>query len=265
MVKLAWCTDIHLNFLDDAELNAFTDELDRSGADAIAIGGDIAEAPSLEASLRGLSARLARPIYFVLGNHDYYHGSIADVRARVRDLCDRDRWLRWLSEHNAVELTNRTALIGHGGWGDARLGNAATTPVRLNDFYCIQELVAASDRLTTKLNELGDEAASHVRRVLTEATARHAEVVMLTHVPPFRDACWHAGAISDDDWLPYFTCHAVGEVIVEVMQKRPECTLTVLCGHTHGAGVADVLPNVRVETGAADYGEPRINRVLELV
>lgn len=32
----------------------------------------------------------------------------------------------------------------------------------------------------------------------------------------------------------------------------------VLCGHTHGEGEALVLPNLRVQTGGADYGAPRI-------
>lgn len=37
------------------------------------------------------------------------------------------------------------------------------------------------------------------------------------HVPPFREASWHQGRISDDDWLPHFTCKAVGDVLREAM------------------------------------------------
>ena len=79
---------------------------------------------------------------------------------------------------------------------------------------------------------------------------------MLTHVPPFREACWHRGQISDDDWLPHFACRAVGEVLVEAMAAHPECEMTVLCGHTHSPGEAQVLPNLRVLTGGAEYGRP---------
>jgi hypothetical protein len=213
-----------------------------------------------------LSSRLARPIYFVLGNHDYYHGSIAEVRESVAALCRRDPWLRWLPGCGVVELSNRAALIGHGGWGDARLGNVDTTPVRLNDFFYIRELFAASGagNLEATLQALGDEAAAYIRTTLEQACAGYQKLVMMTHVPPFRAACWHDGQVSDDDWLPYFTCHAVGETIVDVMARHPNTELTVLCGHTHSAGTVHVADNVVVETGAADYGLPRINRIIEI-
>ena len=38
--------------------------------------------------------------------------------------------------------------------------------------------------------------------------------------------------------------------------------MTVLCGHTHSAGEAQVLPNLRVLTGGAEYGRPELQRVL---
>jgi len=64
------------------------------------------------------------------------------------------------------------------------------------------------------------------------------------HVPPFRNACWHEGKISDDEYLPHFACKAVGDVLVDVMKKYPEGKLTVLCGHTYSKGVANILPNL---------------------
>ena len=87
--------------------------------------------------------------------------------------------------------------------------------------------------------------------------------MLLTHVPPLREACWHAGQISDDEWAPHFTCVATGEAILEIMATQPENRLTVLCGHTHGQGETQPLANVQVITGGADYGHPVIQRVLE--
>ena len=85
----------------------------------------------------------------------------------------------------------------------------------------------------------------------------------MTHVPPFREACWHEGQISDDAWLPHFACKAVGDRLTALARAHPEHTLTVLCGHTHSAGVAWILPNLKVYTGAAEYGNPIVQRVLE--
>jgi len=40
--------------------------------------------------------------------------------------------------------------------------------------------------------------------------------------------------------------------------------MTMLCGHTHGDGEAQVLPNLRVLTGGAIYGKPVIQWMLEV-
>jgi predicted MPP superfamily phosphohydrolase len=264
-VNLAWATDIHLDFLDAASIEQFTVQLERSGADAFLIGGDIAKAGSVERQLRSLESRLLRPVYFVLGNHDFYVGSIARVRDAMRDLSKRSKLLKWLPTAGVVELTHDTALVGHDGWGDARIGNVDTTPIRLNDFVMIEELSGINrETRRDRLRALGDEAAAYVRELLPKALERFPKVIFLTHVPPFREACWHEGAISDDDWLPYFTCQAVGDALLAVMRDRPDRDLTVLCGHTHGAGTAELLPNLRVWTGGADYGAPRVERMIEV-
>ena len=56
-MKLAWATDIHLDFLDDGGLARFAALLEKSPADAFLIGGDIAKAGSVERHLRTLEAR----------------------------------------------------------------------------------------------------------------------------------------------------------------------------------------------------------------
>ncbi|HTN89531.1 MAG TPA: hypothetical protein VL242_37900 [Sorangium sp.] len=45
-------------------------------------------------------------------------------------------------------------------------------------------------------------------------------------------------------------------------EQRPERRIEVLCGHTHGAGVAEILPNLLVRTGGAEYGEPAVQCVI---
>jgi predicted MPP superfamily phosphohydrolase len=259
MPTLAWMTDVHLNFLEPEEREAFLRDVAARPCDAVLVTGDLAEAPSLEAHLAAMERALARPIYFVLGNHDFYRGSIRDVRARMRALGAGSRYVRYLPDAGVVELGADTALIGVDGWGDGRLGNAARSPVLLNDFVHIKELAfLPTDERLARLAALGDEARDQLRALLPAALARHKRVVLATHVPPFREACWHEGRISDDDWLPYFTCAAVGEYLREAMAARPDRAVLVLCGHTHGGGEAQLLPNLRVLTGGAEYGSPAL-------
>jgi predicted MPP superfamily phosphohydrolase len=44
----------------------------------------------------------------------------------------------------------------------------------------------------------------------------------------------------------------------------PPDKLLVLCGHTHGGGELQVLENLRVVTGPAEYGKPVIQRIIEV-
>jgi Icc protein len=100
--------------------------------------------------------------------------------------------------------------------------------------------------------------------VVPLALEAHEHVIVLTHVPPFREACWHEGRISDDNWLPHMACRAVGDELRRIMQAHPHRKMTVLCGHTHSPGEASILPNLTVLTGGAVYGQPTIQRVLEI-
>jgi len=263
-VKLAWATDVHLTFVDEAVAAGLCDGMRADGAEALLLTGDIAEGRDVRRWLDLLAARLDRPVYFVLGNHDYYGSSIEAVRAGMRALADPR--LVWLPAAGVVPLGPDLALVGVDGWGDARLGDFAASPVVLNDYVVIDELKAVwpdKAALAARLAELGDAEAAALRPLLAEALDRSRRVLVATHVPPFRGACWHQGELSNDDWLPGFTCHAVGEVLRGLAAARPDREVTVLCGHTHGEGTHQALPNLLVRTGGAEYGRPAY-RILEV-
>lgn len=264
MKRVAWLTDIHLNFLSPDESRVFLDNVAAARPDVVLIGGDIAEAPDVAKQLELIAAALACPIYFVLGNHDFYYGSIRQVREDVTQACRRTRRLTWLTAASVVELTPAVGLCGHDGWADARLGDYERSLVMMNDYRLIEELAGVGKAARWPLlKALGDAAAEHARRVLPEALDRYPHVVFLTHLPPLREACWYLGQISNDEWLPHFTCLALGQALVEIMRQRPDRKLTVLCGHTHSPGETWPLPNLRILTGAAEYGRPEIQQVFE--
>ncbi len=263
--RLTWATDVHLNFLSASGMDAFCAALRHEEPDAIVITGDIAEAPSVVSLLSVVAAELKTRIHFVLGNHDYYRGSIPRVRAAVTDLCRRSPWLSWLPATGVVPISPDIALLGVDGWADGRLGDYARSPVMLNDYILIAELagLTRADRLT-RLQALGDAEATRLTELLSEALPTYRRIIVATHVPPFKEACWHEGRISNDDWLPHFTCRATGVALRKAALSHPDRKIRVLCGHTHGAGTAEILPNLKVVTGGAEYGEPRIQGTLEI-
>lgn len=262
-MRLGWATDIHLNFLPKAEIVAFGRKLSEANLDALVITGDISEAPRLEAHLGILEQALGRPIYFVLGNHDFYGGSIPEVRDRATRLTVTARHLRWLPAVGVVPLSDRTALVGHDGWSDGRAGDYFGSSVLLNDYVVINELrdLSRPDRLVV-LQELAEESATYLEGVVSRALDHFSQVVVATHPPPFREACWHCGEVSDDDWLPHFCSATVGEALRRSM--RSDRSMTVLCGHTHSSGFVEVEPGLVVHTGGAAYGRPELQSVLDV-
>src|SRR5688572_18705748 len=94
-------------------LRAFYERVRQERPDVLFVTGDIGEADSVARYVTDLSA--IAPIYYVLGNHDYYRSSIAAVRDQLPP--------GWLPAHTPFKLTERTALLGIDGWGDARCGD----------------------------------------------------------------------------------------------------------------------------------------------
>ncbi|KAF0249713.1 MAG: calcineurin-like phosphoesterase [bacterium] len=263
MTKLAWVTDIHLNFLGEEEIKYFCTNLLKANPEVVLITGDISETPHLEKHLNLLAENLRIPIYFVLGNHDFYFGEIAQVRQDMTKLTNNSSLLKWIPALGIVPLSKTTCLVGHDGWGDGRFGNYQNTPVFLNDFLLISDLVVSDSRkLIKKLNELGDEAADYLADILPKALSKYEKVILITHVPPFKETSWHRGNVSDDNYLPFFSCKAVGEVLYKVMSEHTEKEMLVLCGHTHGVGQARILPNLLVKTGGAIYGKPELQEII---
>ena len=264
-MKLGWATDIHLNLTWKAEIDRLCAGLIEGDPAAVLISGDIAEAPSVEGFLRTIEAAVARPVYFVLGNHDYYDSSIAEMRARMPEFCRSTTHLRWMNTAGIVPLTEKTALVGHDGWGDAREGKGVRSSMMMTDFIHIRELFdLAPEVKAQRLGALGDEAAAHFRRVVPEALEKFEHVLVLTHVPPFRETCLHDGQVADDDHLPYYVCKATGEVLRDIMRSRTDRRMTVVCGHTHSEGRVDVLPNLHVRIGGAVYKRPRAQKAVEV-
>lgn len=264
-IHCGWLTDIHLEFLTNNEAAAFVRNLALKELDCLFLTGDISTANQIEDHLQLFEELYKAPVYFVLGNHDYYGGDIESVRSIVKKICQRSRWLHWLPTSGVVSLNNYTCLIGHDGWSDGRLGNYKDSKVLLNDYLKIQDFVQAGGvgRLAL-LNSLGDQAASYIQKVLPVALKQYSHIIVLTHVPPFTGACWHQGEISADDWLPHFSCKAMGDVLKDCMGTAHDKQMTVFCGHTHGRGECQILPNLLVKTGEAKYGAPKLQEIVEI-
>lgn len=264
-MKLAWITDVHLDLVDDLQQAELWSSLTEAHVDAVLLSGDIGQAETFADHLSRLASHVDRPIYFVLGNHDYYGTSISNARRVAKELNRFHHQLHWLPDAGVVALDEETALVGHGCFGDGRFGAGHDSSLELADHTMTDDFRELSRReLFDELNRLGDDAATTLSDLVLGALSRARRVFVLTHVPPFAEVSHHRGRVNDQEALPFYSCAAVGAMLVQVMDDHPDQRMTVLCGHTHSSAEFRPLPNVEVFAGDSTYGEPRIQRIFRL-
>jgi Icc protein len=263
--RLVWVTDPHLNHVALPAWQRWIDKISSCAGDALLITGDISEGDDVVFQLRRVAEAVELPIYLVLGNHDFYQSSIGKTRAEVIAACREDPRLHYLTDCRPVTLAGGVYLVGDDGWGDATIGDYEHSPIRLNDFALIEDF-SQSDPANWKsmLIEQGTASGQRLAEKLASLPADAKQVLIPTHVPPFRESCWYEGQTTDDNWAPFFVCGRVGDALSNAATSRPNVKFTVLCGHTHNEGVAQMRDNLIVYTGAAQYGAPDVEATIEV-
>ncbi|HEV7278750.1 MAG TPA: metallophosphoesterase [Pirellulaceae bacterium] len=264
VMLLAWVSDLHFENAEAPDaVEAIVDAWNRSAADAVVCTGDIAEGALLLPTLAHIDKYLTKPLYFVLGNHDFYDGSIEAIRREVAALARGSRRLNYLTAEDPAFLNARTALVGDDGWSDGRVGSFLGSDVTMRDYERIPELsdIDAASR-AERLERLGRGSAERLRPKLEAAFASARTVLVATHVPPYREACRYKGYIADDCWAPHFVCGSVGEALTEAALARPDRRIETYCGHCHHAGLFRPLPNLSVYASGACYQDAGKTRLI---
>ena len=161
-MKLLWLTDLHLDWVNIASRRQFYVRLTTTAFDAVVITGDIATATCLPSELLELGQACApRPVYFVLGNHDFYGSTFAAVDRAVAAACVQQLNLVHLGQGEIVPLSPTTALVGHRGWADGLAGRGDRTDVKCKDIRHIADLkLGSAKEVSGKLAALGKESAA---------------------------------------------------------------------------------------------------------
>ncbi|MCS5707952.1 metallophosphoesterase family protein [Candidatus Berkiella cookevillensis] len=269
-MKLIWLTDIHLNFLSKEDRMDFYQRIIAASGNKILISGDIAEAPSVSKILKEMADIIQKPIYFVLGNHDYYHGQVDSLRQEMSALTKNKTLLHWLPISGVQDLGHQTILLGEDCWADGRYGDYANSRVILNDSRMINDLfqsnILGKYSLLEKMQQLADKDAEQLKISLVDGIKNYhpKKVIVLIHVPPFREACLHEGRISSDDFLPFFSSKATGGILMQIAQENTDIEFLVLCGHTHSKAHWQACDNLTVKSGSAEYTRPEIQEIIAL-
>lgn len=267
-MQLAWLTDIHLNALKPQTRMDYYQRIVDTGADGIVISGDIAQAKSLNDFLQEMVEHCQLPIYFVLGNHDYYHRPMQDVRNDMVELCNKYSLLHWLPLQEQW-LSDDSVLVGCDGWADARHGDYFDSQMHDSDHRMPLDFahhkITGKYSLLKKMQQVADnevEQLSQQLNTLNGSTPEHIHI--FTHFPPFEQSSFYKDKPSSPRHLPFYCCKALGDFLLEYASTHKDSNISVYCGHTHARSFFQPLPNCQVYTGFAEYGQTVIQRLIPI-
>lgn len=280
MVKYAWATDCHLDHIPSEQAFIdFANSLIERDPPGIFITGDISNAQHLVYHLSALEKLVQRPIFYVLGNHDFYNGDIESVRKSMKQVSNMSQFLKYVPLKSYTMLTPSTALVGHDGWYDALNGDAKNSQFMMSDWCMIKDFLPHSgghqfmyrmnavkdkDALITHVRKLAHEAVLHVHNGIKDAVRYHKNVIVLTHYPPFAESHVYRGQVGDKDAQPWYTSKMMGDMLLDAAKAFPHVNFTVLAGHTHGHYEGKHADNLRVIVGGAEYRSPKLSGLIEV-
>lgn len=286
-MKTIWLTDLHLHpTTGKGDPESLFVQLREEAPDVIMISGDISVSDYIFEYLVNFND-LGCTILFTLGNHEYYQDgivqsnwkqkmdhpiSIHEFNERIKDFIKRYKNLHWLDYMEPYFITQSTAIIGHTGWADGLYGDIHNSHTDLVDYHCIRELITAGKPIQPiemqprldAMEELAQTAADHIRRNIIKAFHGGAnEIILLTHVPPWKQLHLFGGEMSNESWMPYFTSKIMGRTITETMALFPDERLISLSGHTHHYAEFNPAENISAINGEfKHYPEDKINLII---
>jgi predicted phosphodiesterase len=240
---------MRLNILSDLHLSLGTLDIPKNDADVVILGGDIARPREAISWAQGFT----KPVLYVLGNHEFYGGSIAGTARELKRLCAGTN-IRVLDDEEFV--IDGVRFLGTTLWTDFMLfgegeqrAEAMQEALRfMHDFRKIR-MSENSEALFTPAESavLFDAHAGWLNRKLAEPYA--GPTVTITHHAPSRRSIH-----------PRFTDSILNACFVSDAEHLVDGSRTRLWIHGHVHHSVDyVLNGTRVVCNPRGYAKDGVN------
>jgi predicted phosphohydrolase len=253
--KYLWYSDTHLNSTFPWSKYVMYHAIEKERPKGLFLTGDISNGVLLKHDLSQLAQNINCPIYFVLGNHDYFWSGIDKTHKRVRNLCKTYNNLFWLTESPIIELDEDIGLIGTEGWYDLSLGDSKYIKYTF-DWFCIPDFrkMSSMDERFNAFKQMATVSSDFIEKQLISAFDKgYKTIYLLTHFPIFAEATFDLDSFFGKWWLSYNINYRLGETVKKIMDKNKKKNLIVLSGHVHERQFAQVSRNIISFTSAASY------------
>lgn len=253
--KYLWYTDAHFDSVDILNKIKFLFRLRSEKPSGIFLTGDIANGPFTKFYLKILAKTVDCPIYFVLGNHDYWFSSFEETHNSIKRLCKEYPNLIWLNNSDIIPLKPKVALIGTDGWYDGNVGNPDYLKYTI-DWLLIKELrnqPSANARLA-KFKKIAYESSIDIEHKIQKAIdLGYKTIYILTHYPPWKEATRDSGTFLEEFWLPYNVNYILGKTIENIMHNKKKIYVKILAGHIHVDKWIHVKRNIECKINESKY------------
>lgn len=253
--KYLWFTDTHLNNVLPWTKALFIRNIVKENPKGIFLTGDISNGLTTAFNLKLLANFVKCPIYFVLGNHDYYFSNINKTHNKIKEMCEKYPNLIWLTNSDVIGLTDQVAIIGTEGWYDAAIGKPEYLKYTL-DWLLIEDfrkLNFMPERIEM-FKILAEKSCQIISNKLQKALDQgYKSIYILTHFPPWKEATRDEGTIMEKFWLPYNVNLKLGKTIESIMSDYKKRNVTILSGHTHTDAWIHVSRNIECKVNKAKY------------
>lgn len=245
-----WATDLHLNYFDDKYITNFGKFLSsKYQAKGFIISGDISLGNKLERNLKTLSNAIQMPIYYVLGNHDYWYSSFNEIDKLTKSLNDNSLINLNLSH---LQINSKTILIGFDGWYDCSFGEI-DTKIQMTDWVRIKEFqnqdpIKISKKRSASYLSFLDRALSFKNQGITNQ-------IVVTHIPPFEQLIKNKKTAK-----PFYGSSISGQILSKLSNDFDK--IICLSGHTHNKASYQ-QDNLLCYVGEACRGKPSLAGLLD--
>lgn len=261
--KILAMSDLHLNFnINTGVRRKFFNQIKKAGCPII-ITGDIGDGRTLFSNLCELGkACNDYPLYFVTGNHDYYHSSFARSTEIIHQAVREYPNLVYLTETGTVALGDETCIIGADSWYDCKvLPEGQYYDLTMNDFNYIEDLNMYQNTRPEVIRRFQERASNALQQMSQQAeiaVKKFKNVILLSHPLPF--GCMNTEKGSE--YSHFYVWYEAGKFISDFAHDHPENQFLWLCGHTHSRSEWH-NENLDVYCLGAKYYFPRIDAEIE--
>jgi Icc-related predicted phosphoesterase len=168
-MKLLILSDLHLEFHADCG-ESFLRDTPWPEHDVTVIAGDVANSKKLQPALKNIYNTFgAKPIVYVMGNHECYHSTLDKVELRIAKEAAKLRNLYWLNNRAVILYGQR--FIGGTMWTPK--SDDRTAKSLMNDFRCIDHF----EQVYADHEDFMEHVLPHIQP---------DDIVVTHHLPSFR-------------------------------------------------------------------------------